>query len=83
MYCQQILRKTWHGNVPWQAAPFTFKIIHFLLQLTFAPLFALMQAIAEWIREIYKLKVKDATAMNIFYLLFSMKVCFYTLGTRP
>ena len=37
---------------------FTFKIIHFLLQLTFAPLFALMQAIAEWIREIYKLKVK-------------------------
>ena len=58
MYCQQILRKTWHGNVPWQAAPFTFKIIHFLLQLTFAPLFALMQAIAEWIREIYKLKVK-------------------------
>ena len=57
MYCQQILRKTWHGNVPWQAAPFTFKIIHFLLLLTFAPLFAFMQAIAEWIREIYKLQV--------------------------
>ena len=53
MYCQQILRKTWHGNVPWQAAPFTFKILHFLLQMILSPFFALVQGISEAIREYY------------------------------
>ena len=53
MYCQQILRKTWHGNVPWQAAPFTFKILHFLLQMILSPFFTLVQAISEAIREYY------------------------------
>lgn len=69
MYCQQILRKTWHGNVPWQSAPFTFKIIHFLLQVILAPFFAPMQCIVEAIREyyyIFQLQVMlYITAINI------------------
>ena len=51
MYCQQILRQTWHGNVPWQAAPITFKLIHFLLQVILAPLFACIELTSQVVKE--------------------------------
>ena len=51
MYCQQILRQTWHGNVPWQAAPITFKLIHFLLQVMLAPLFACIELTSQVVKE--------------------------------
>ena len=63
MYCQQILRQTWHGNVPWQTAAITFKLIHFLLQMILAPIFAAMIVISDTIKDsqyLFDIKVNQS-----------------------
>ena len=38
MFCQQVLREQWHGDVLWPGSPFVFKLLHFLLQVLLAPI---------------------------------------------
>ena len=47
VFCQQILRQQWHGDVLWQGTPLMFKIAHFLLQVLLAPLFVFSFFVAE------------------------------------
>ena len=47
VFCQQILRQQWHGDLLWQGTPLKFKIVHFLLQVLLAPLFVFSFFVAE------------------------------------
>lgn len=55
MYCQQMLRNVWHGNIPWQGAPFTFKIAHVLLQVILAPFYSAIVILATIGRDLHQL----------------------------
>ena len=61
MFCQQILRQQWHGNIPWQGKPFLFKFLHFLIKVMLAPLFVFSYLLAEVVRSLgmYEDKVSE------------------------
>ena len=61
MFCQQILRQQWHGNIPWQGKPFLFKFLHFLIKVILAPLFVFSYLLAEVVRSLgmYEDKVSE------------------------
>ena len=47
MFCQQMLREQWHGDVLWSGSPMIFKILHFLLLVMMAPIWVLIYIIVK------------------------------------
>lgn len=51
MFCQQVLRTQWHGNVPWIRKGFWFKFMYFVIQILLTVPFVVSYLIREIIRE--------------------------------
>ncbi|XP_059078651.1 short transient receptor potential channel 1-like [Tigriopus californicus] len=50
MFCQQVLRTHWHGNVPWLGKGFWFKLVYCFIQVLFTVPFVISYLIREIIR---------------------------------
>jgi len=53
VFCQQFLRKEWHGHVRWQGKNVAYKAVYFLLQLFFTPFFMVQNWII-WIARSFR-----------------------------
>ncbi len=56
MYCQQFLRREWHGHVQWQGKPALFKLLYFAAQVLLTPLFAVHACFVEVGRDLKDLR---------------------------
>ena len=66
MFCQQTLRQAWHGHVPWQGSPLTFRLLHFLLQVLLAPFYALMVLVVSVGRDMHDiLEMEEITDEHV------------------
>ena len=71
MFCQQILRQQWHGEILWQGKPLLFKFLHTLIAVVLAPLFVLSYFLVEFVRSL------EAKTSN------KLKKLSYTLTANP
>ena len=68
MFCQQILRQQWHGNILWQGKPLIFKFLHTLIEVVLAPLFVFAYFLVEVVRslEMYEDNVSESSILAPF-----------------
>ena len=64
MFCQQMLRKQWHGTIEWQGSSFTFRILHILLQVILAPIYVSIFLFLEIRKSIRLLNNTNGTDLN-------------------
>ncbi len=59
MYCQQFLRREWHGGVSWQGKGKFHKLAYFVVQLLLCPVYAAQASFVQIGRDVSKLRKKE------------------------